>query len=89
MVSERAQFTTPRAVPAFVVGVAVAGLVGREVLRAWRDGLAACAPDCSVGAPLMTVGDIGVILLLVVMASIVVSVVSRIEPDEQEADGDA
>jgi len=83
---ERAQFTTPRAVPAFVVGVAVAVLVGREVLAAARDGLATCAPDCSAGAPLMTVGEIGVILLLVVVASFVVSVVKQVPPGEQEAD---
>jgi len=86
MVSERAQFTTPRAVPAFFVAVAVAGLVGREVLSAWRDGLATCAPDCSLGAPLMTVGEIGVILLLVVVASFFVSIVKQVPPGEQEAD---
>jgi len=78
MVSERAQFTTPRAVPAFFVAVAVAVLVGREVLSAWRDGLAQCAPDCSLGAPLFTgVEWVGAGILLALLGGIVLSGVRR------------
>jgi len=75
---ERAQFTTPRAVPAFVVAVAVAVLVGREMLATWRDEVATCAPDCSVGAPLFTgVEWVGVGVLLALLGGIVLSGVRR------------
>jgi len=63
-----------------LIFVVVMTLVGREVLATWRDGLAACAPDCSLGAPLFTgvewVGAgvllaLGVVILLVTRSGIV------------------
>jgi len=76
---ERAQFTTPRPVPAFFVGVAVAVLVGREMLATWRDELATCAPDCSVGAPLFTgVGHVeAAIVVGVLLAAAIVPLLVR------------
>jgi len=52
--SERAQLSSShaRVVSMFLIGLAVIGLVGREIVATQRDRLAACAPDCQLGAPL-------------------------------------
>jgi len=72
--TDRAQLAPPAGMPAFVVGVAVAVLVGREMLATWRDGLATCAPDCSLGAPLFAgVEWVGASILLALLGGIVLS----------------
>jgi len=77
---DRAQVASdPFPIATLIIGLAVAVLVGREVFSAWRDGLATCAPDCSLGAPLFTgvewvgVGvllALGVVILLVARSGI-------------------
>jgi len=85
-VDQRAQMDGPGAftVPAFAIAVAVAVLVGREMLATWRDELATCAPDCSLGAPLFTgVEWVGAGILLALLGGIVLSGVrGRGERDE-------
>ena len=51
---DRAQLFSSHARPIgmLLIGLAVIGLVGRELFATWRDRLAQCAPDCQLGAPL-------------------------------------
>jgi hypothetical protein len=66
--SERAQFTTPQIVPATLVGLAVIGLVGREIVAAQRAAMSQCAPDCRLGAPLFAGVPWDVVAVFVVAA---------------------
>jgi len=52
MVSERAQFTTPRWPLVVAVTVGVVVVVADAVRDAQAEAMAQCAPDCSLGAPL-------------------------------------
>jgi hypothetical protein len=71
--TDRAQFTTPRVVPAILIGGTVVGLVGREIVAAQRAALAECAPDCHVGAPLFApVGLVDAALVAIPLLGIVV-----------------
>jgi len=58
MVSERAQFTTPRWVPPLVIGTAVLVVVAEAVLDAQREAMTQCAPDCQLGGPVFAPGGL-------------------------------
>jgi len=67
----RAQLDGPGAfrIPATLVGLAVIGLVGREIVATQRDRLAACAPDCQLGAPL-AIGPVDAALVAIPLLGI-------------------
>jgi len=52
MVTDRAQFTTPRWVPPLVIGTGVLVVVADAALKAQREAMTQCAPGCQLGAPL-------------------------------------
>jgi len=62
-----------------LIFVVVMTLVGREALAMGRDGLATCAPDCSLGAPLFTgVGHVeATIVVGVLLAAAIVPLLVR------------
>ena len=69
--SERAQLSSShaRVVSMFLIGLAVIGLVGREIVATQRDRLAACAPDCQLGAPL-AIGPVDAALVAIPLLGI-------------------
>jgi len=80
MVSERAQVASdPFPIATLIIGLAVVGLVGREVVDAQRDALEQCAPGCELGAPLFGhVGPVeGAIVAGVLLAAAIVPLLVR------------